>query len=99
MLFDVVEHAVVIVRHHGNLHDHHFFAGSEVGHEFFVDLQISVLKACVFAFLLHLFRAIRCGLGCFGFFVEFVDFFMCRGLALVLEEAREIKGREDHYDQ
>ena len=99
MLFDVVKHTVVVVRHHGNLHHHHFFATSEVGHEFFVDLQIGVLETRVFAFFLHLFRTIRRGLGGFGFFVKFIDFFMCGGLALMLEITREIKSGEDHYDQ
>jgi len=92
MLFDVVKHPVVVVRHHGNLHDHYFFAGREVGHEFFVDLQIGILKTRVDAVFRYLIGATRRGLGCFGFFVEFVDFFMRGCLALVLEKAGELKG-------
>ena len=87
------------MRHHGNLHHHHFFAGSEVGHELFVDLQIGVLETRIYVVFRHFIQATRGGLGCFGFFVEFVDFFMCGCLALVLEITREIEGGEDHYDQ
>ena len=99
MFFDVVKHTVVVVRHHGNLHHHHFFAASEVGHELFVDLQIGVLKARVCVFFRHLLRTFRRSLGGFGFFVKFIDFFMCSGFALMLEIAREIEGCENHYDQ